>query len=372
MPHNISLVTLLRQTTFLRLAWWSGNFLVCSSVLWLNQCMSHGMQHWLRIWVWLDFVNSSIWWPSLSSLGLELLIWEWSSNTANCWKDWWMHSMLSKLSKHIGIVFVPWLEMLQLFWQKMLWTVVPCNWDGNQLGWLKLRTTLAGRLFQPQNMVQSEHLFGQWTTILRLLAFLCLPFVDRLKRKKRAWRPIHQPEFEGEPSLQGQLFMPIKQQMWILRWILLQILLWWILPWVLLWILLWWILLLQLSLLLNLCLLILKFQRQQLQQFLKLKHLLVLKCHQVLKELLLMLQQKKYQQLRKLKHHRLFRRNFSHEGQMWNCVHFVSAQMFLMKSTGRWSKWIAFIHGIAIVFKNGWTLVILLLNTLVLWDVILD
>ena len=64
----------------------------------------------------------------------------------------------------------------------------------------------------------------------------------------------------------------------------------------------------------------------------------VLKCHQVLKELLLMLQQKKYQQLRKLKHHRLFRRNFSHEGQMWNCVHFVSAQMFLMKSTGRWSK----------------------------------
>jgi len=35
--------------------------------------------------------------------------------------------------------------------------------------------------------------------------------VDRLKRKKRAWRPIHQLEFEGEPSLQGQLFMPIKQ-----------------------------------------------------------------------------------------------------------------------------------------------------------------
>ena len=47
----------------------------------------------------------------------------------------------------------------------------------------------------------------------RLLAFLCLPFVDRLKRRTRAWCPIHQLEFEDELSLQEQLFMPIKRQM---------------------------------------------------------------------------------------------------------------------------------------------------------------
>ena len=174
------------------------------------------MLHWLRIWVSRDFVSWFTWWLSLFSLGLALLTSEWNSSTVNCSNDWWMLSMLSKWNKAIGIVCVPWLALESLFSQKILWIVVLSNWVGSPLGWLRLRTILAEQLFLQLSMVPCELLFDLWRTILNLLEFLFLSFVElqRALRQQwmRAWRQVHhQPEFEDVQFLLEQLLMPIRQ-----------------------------------------------------------------------------------------------------------------------------------------------------------------